>query len=581
MRNPEKWWPWAAGGALLLCLVLSRIVPRGYVLACFADIAGIVFLGIATLVMVWNARSARGRQRGFWTLMTAGFALWLGTIVGWAYYEVVLRRELPDPFAGDVILFLHVVPIMAAVGLRPHVAERDERLHLNALNFLMLLVWWIFLYLFVVFPDEYVIMKVGVYTRNYDLLYLVENLLLLAALGLVAMTSRGKWRSLYWNLLGAQSLYTLGSESMNSAIARNQYYSGSLWDVPFLASVCLFVWAALKARKQNLQPEEAVAGPRLWGTVVNRLAMVAILSLPVMGLGVLLWDHSEPVLRQFRLAVTIAAMLVLGSLLFVKQYLLDQQLARLVSDTASSVDSLQRLHRQVVQKEKLASLGQLVSGAAHELDSPLAAILNFSEQLTKNKSLSAEQLSMTYKIGQQAQRTRDLVLDLLSFAQQTPAEKTLVDVGALLQRAVQMQQLHAEGRKVHTQLEVEPSLPQIWGNANQLFQASMQIIDNASDALGDVGGGTLRISARQQNGELILEFSDTGPGLRDPEKVFDPFYTTKPVGKGAGLGLSATYGVVQNHGGQINCCNKPEGGALFVLRFPIAKEAVGAAGASK
>jgi signal transduction histidine kinase len=102
----------------------------------------------------------------------------------------------------------------------------------------------------------------------------------------------------------------------------------------------------------------------------------------------------------------------------------------------------------------------------------------------------------------------------------------------------------------------------------------MQIIGNAADALEEVGGGTLSVSARQEKDELVLEFSDTGPGMREPEKVFDPFYTTKAVGKGAGLGLSATYGVVQNHGGQIHCHNKPEGGALFVLRFPVVPERV-------
>ena len=112
------------------------------------------------------------------------------------------------------------------------------------------------------------------------------------------------------------------------------------------------------------------------------------------------------------------------------------------------------------------------------------------------------------------------------------------------------------------------------GNVNQLFQVFIEIIENAMDALQEAGGGgSLEITAQREADEVVLQFSDSGPGIRDPQRVFDPFYTTKPVGKGTGLGLSVVYGVVQDHTGQIMCHNKPEGGALFVVRFPVAAEA--------
>jgi signal transduction histidine kinase len=101
------------------------------------------------------------------------------------------------------------------------------------------------------------------------------------------------------------------------------------------------------------------------------------------------------------------------------------------------------------------------------------------------------------------------------------------------------------------------------------------------DALEESGGGTLRITAQMQNGEPVLQFADTGPGLREPERVFDPFYTTKPVGKGTGLGLSAVYGVIQDHNAQITCQNKPEGGAVFTIRFPSTSGAVPQAEAAR
>jgi two-component system NtrC family sensor kinase len=299
------------------------------------------------------------------------------------------------------------------------------------------------------------------------------------------------------------------------------------------------------------------------------MAMFAILSLPILGYWAVFHLDAPVQLRHFRLLVTLAAMLVLGMCVFIRQYLLDHELMRLLDTSQRSLENLQRLQSQLVQKEKLASLGQLVAGAAHEINNPLAAILGYSELLSNNEGLGANQVSMARKIGQQARRTRELVSDLLSFAQHAPAEKALVDVGALLHRAVQMETLRLEGKKIHAETRVAPGLPRIWGNANQLFQCCLQIIGNAIDALDEVGGGTLSVEAWREGDEVVLEFADSGPGIREPLRVFDPFYTTKPIGKGTGLGLSATYGVVQDHRGQITCYNRPGGGAAFVLRFPV------------
>jgi len=252
---------------------------------------------------------------------------------------------------------------------------------------------------------------------------------------------------------------------------------------------------------------------------------------------------------------------------------LDRELVRLLEESRRSLENLQRVQTQLVQREKLASLGQLVAGAAHEINNPLAAILGYSELLATNDGLASEQVTMVHKIGQQARRTRDLVSGLLSFAQQAPAKKTLVEIGPLLHRIVHVETGNLESRRIRVETKVASDLPRIWGNSNQLFQCCLQIVGNAMDALEDVGGGVLTVSARREGSEVVLEFSDTGPGIREPQRVFDPFYTTKPIGKGTGLGLSATYGTVQDHQGQIACYNRGEGGAVFVLRFPVVEGA--------
>jgi two-component system NtrC family sensor kinase len=214
----------------------------------------------------------------------------------------------------------------------------------------------------------------------------------------------------------------------------------------------------------------------------------------------------------------------------------------------------------------------LVAGAAHEIDHPLNAIMKYSEKLWSNQRLTPEQDSLVRKIVHHSQRTRDLISSLLSFAQQSSGEKTMVDLGMLLQRSVQMRELQRHDQKIRVETSLDPNLPRVWGDGHQLFQAFVQIVENALDALEEAGGGLLRVSAQAQGNEVVVQFSDSGPGIKEPHRVFDPFYTTKPIGKGTGLGLSAVYGVVQDHQGQITCQNNPQGGASFVLRLRIASK---------
>jgi signal transduction histidine kinase len=571
MPSGRQWRIVSLAGLALLYALVSLIIPKGFGLLAFGDIAQTAILFLAFVAMLANAFSTRGQIRLFWGLMAVGCLLWSCNLALWTLYEVILRRTLPDPFVGDVVLFIHVVPFMAAVALRPHLSH-EKKLHFSTLNFLVLLVWWVFLYAFIVFPDEYVALNVAVYSPHYDLLYLVENIAFLVGLGVLTWNSRGAWKAIYRNLFVASALYSVSSQALNSAIARGQYYTGSLYDIPLIASVCWMIWAALLARELKPPSEPAPSKLSAWQMLAPRLAMLAILSLPLMGYWAWFRDSSPPNLRQFRLVVTLAAMLVLGLFIFIRQFLMDRELVRLLEESRSSLENMKRLQTELVQREKLASLAQLVSGAAHEINNPLAAILGYSELLAAQSNLESNQASMARKIGQQARRTRELVSSLLSFAQQSPGEKTLLDMGSIVQRALQMKMLRSENKNIRLESRIAADLPQIWGNVNQMFQCCVEIIGNATDALEEVGGGVFSASVLQEGDELVMEFSDSGPGIRDPQRIFDPFYTTKAVGKGMGLGLSVTYGVVQDHQGQITSENRPEGGAIFILRFPVAKQ---------
>ena len=561
-------WFVAAAGYTLAFAVVSLIAHKSLGLTLFADLAGLVMMLAGLAACAANTTSRPTEERSFWALIALGFALWIANQTAWTVWENILHRPIPDPFAFDIILFFHAVPMIAAVAWRPDFASKRGKALLSVLNFLMLFGWWVFLYAFIVFPHQYVTHDFENYNHYYDGLYAVENALLVAVLALAVFTGSGGWRRLYSHLLFPSVLYAINSQLLDRAAADKTYYSGSIYDVPLIATVAWITAASLSAREWKLETVKYNLHPG-WKKLVGRLAMLAILSLPVLGLWTVLEDTSSPASRSFRVFAVLGAMLLLGTFVFLRQYLQDQALMALLKESRRAYESQKELQRQLVQKEKLASLGNLVAGAAHDINHPLNAVMTHSDELWAKARLTEEQDAMLRKIVNQARRTQDLITNLLSFAQQAPGEKTAVDLSVLLTRAIQMLESRRRGSKIQFRLSIEPEFPRVFANANQLFQAFIEIIENAMDALEESGGGVLEINAQCQDTDVVLQFSDNGPGLRDPERVFDPFYTTKPVGKGTGLGLSAVYGVIQDHAGQITCCNKPEGGAQFTVRLPV------------
>jgi len=555
-----------------LAFVLAPVVfPNPFFRLAMGDAVPLLVIAAAFIVSARNAFDSRGHTRLFWSLMTAGMAMWCFNQACWMWFEVVIRKPLPDPFGGDVVLFLHVVPIMAAVSIRPHEADEREGMLPSALNVIILLVWWVVVYAFFVFPEEYIVTDVAVYNPRWNLLYFIEGMILIAVSASAFLTSSRSWRDLYRNIFFASALYTFASEAMNAALARGAYKTGGIYDLPFLGATLGFLWVAIAGRRclRDIQMMPSIT--RASRPVAPELAKLALLSLPIMGYWALFLSNQQPYLRQVRFAVAMGGVVILAFVVFLKQHLLDQKLLQLLNHSRKSFDNLQRLQGRVIQQAKLASLGELVALAAGELEHPLSAILSSSERMAASSNLNREQLSNAQKIGQQARRTRELVSDLLSFSQQTPGEKSFLELKPLLQRAVQMEGFKVENKKISLTVESNDPLPRVLGNPNQLLQAFLQIIENAVDALQEIGGGRLQVSLWREADEVVVQFADSGPGLRDPERVFDPFYTTKPVGKGTGLGLSATYGVIQDHKGQITCYNRPEGGAAFEIRLPVVK----------
>ncbi len=237
MKRFAQWQVAAVAGFLLLYTIVSLTARRGFALTAFSDISGAGLWLITVVVMLWAAFSNQGRTRWFWILLAAGAAMVGSNLAAWFYYEVIARRSPPDPFWADIPLFLQPVPMMAAAALRPGSRQQEQKFHLSTLNFLILLFWWIFVYMFLVFPNEYILPNKTSFNNYYYVLFVLEFGVLQAVLGGMAVVAQGAWRKIYWHLFFAGSLYLLAYQWLNAALGRDEYYSGSIYDVPNYAAI--------------------------------------------------------------------------------------------------------------------------------------------------------------------------------------------------------------------------------------------------------------------------------------------------------------------------------------------------------
>jgi signal transduction histidine kinase len=549
--------------------VISLVVQRGPFLTAYGDFAQLAAAGFACAGLFMNSTTPQKRSRVFWILLGAGCGIWLIGQGVWTYYEVFLRQDAPNPFVGDVILFLHPVSMIGALALNPYDQRDDLNVHIGYIDFSLLLVWWIYLYLFAVIPWQFVAPNLLSYGVAYDYLAGIENAVLIAGFAVLIAKTHGAWRNVYTHLFGAALVYGASSVLINVAIDRNEYYTGSPYDLLLVASFVWFGTAGIIAHQLKPQREALPYNEetRKWVAIV---AMLAVFSIPVMALWSLWADSIPREVSSFRVAVTQITLVVAAVLIAVRQRMVDRDRLRLLAESRKSIEHLRIFQAQMVQSEKLVSLGQLAAGAAHEINNPLTGVLGYSDLLIDDGSLNERQRAIAEKIRILARRIKTLVSSLLSFARQVPSEKTELDLNHVVSSALHLSNLDLRGTPISVENLVDESLSPIVGDANQILQVFFNLISNAVDALEEVGGGKLVIRGSEHDGKVLLEFSDSGPGIKSPGQVFDPFFTTKPVGKGTGLGLSICYGIVQEHRGHIECYNRQEGGATFLVGFPTA-----------
>jgi len=229
------------------------------------------------------------------------------------------------------------------------------------------------------------------------------------------------------------------------------------------------------------------------------------------------------------------------------------------------------LHERLLQSEKMASVGQLVSGVAHELNNPLTGVMGFA-QLLLARDLEDGVRTQIQTIYDEAERAAKIVQNLLSFARRRKPTKEMADLNALLQRVLELRSYDFAVRNISLDMTLDTRMDRVWVDADQIQQVLFNVIKNAEQAMIDAhGGGRLTVVTRGSPAAVRVSIGDDGPGI-PPEiqrRIFDPFFTTKDAGEGTGLGLTICYGIIEEHGGRIWVEEKPEGGSVFHIELPV------------
>jgi hypothetical protein len=268
-------------------------------------------------------------------------------------------------------------------------------------------------------------------------------------------------------------------------------------------------------------------------------------------------------------ATTAGRTLVLNIAIAPLQDTLEQTGALVVIE---DVTSRIRLEEQLQQREKLSSIGLLAAGVAHEVNTPLTGVSSYTQMLMGMLQDTDPKHALLQKVRRQAERATNIVNNLLNFSRTGGAtEFTEVDIKRVLDDTLQLLEPQLRGNQIDIVRDYDPDAPRVFGNAGQLQQVFTNLLLNARDAI--TAGGSIRISTLpSEDHSLVIEVADSGMGIA-PEnvaKIYDPFYTTKGVGRGTGLGLAVSYGIVQEHSGHISVESTPGGGTTFRISLPTA-----------
>lgn len=574
-----------AGAAFLLLYAIASIAT-GQQLSALGNFAQLVPPLAYAAFSLWLGGRSRGQVRTFWNLNAIYGVMWAIGQAVWTYLDL-WRGGVGTISPTDPLFFVSSIPLAAALYGQP---ERDRPrwiVDIVLLDLTLIALFSAFVYIYFIVTIVVTDGREDLYNDNFRQVMNARNLLLAAwAAWVWRKASSSQWRRVLGIFAAALGLIFLGGVTNDVVEMAGNSGSGSLWDIVYMAPFVVMLIAAATACDLRLfEPAEpAPAMSRL--PVVSMIAITLLVAIPVIDVVARQFLEVSSATESLRMRVTVLTMIPFGIVVVVREFLSRRALIRSGQDLAST-------REQLVQKEKLAAVGQLVSGVAHELNNPLQGVLGYAELMlaTRPASLEAEELTA---IRDNANRAAGIVRNLLTFAGRTSTSRSWQQINSIIRDAMGAREEHLAGTGIDVRIDTAERLPLVYVDQNRLEDVILNLIENAEAAIADRRDGTSPsgIVPERARGEIVVTtrlvhdpdrivvaVADNGSGLKDEDlsRVFDPFFTTREVGKGTGLGLSVCYGIVREHGGQISARNQPQGGAIFSVELPVMAESVIAA----
>ena len=581
-----------AGAVFLLVYAVLALVT-GQRVAALGDIAQLIPPMVYGGFTLWLARRSRGQVRVFWNLNAVHAFMWAIGQGVWTYLDL-FAGGVPVISPTDPLFFISSIPLAAALYGRP---ERDRPrwlFEIVLLDLVLIALFSAFIYIYFVVTIAVTDGREDLYNSNLTQLLNARNLLLaLWAMWVWRTASSAAWQ----RVLGVYALAlfaTFAGGLVYDVISQNgTYIPGGLADLSFMAPYLAMAIAAAMACDANLfEPdEEAPALSKL--PVVSMIAITLLVAIPAIDEVARRLLTVSPETEQLRTRVAIAILIPFGIVVVVREFLSRRALIRAGHDLAST-------RQQLVQREKLAAVGQLVSGVAHELNNPLQGVLGYAELMLAAKP-AAQDTEELRAIRDNANRAAGIVRNLLTFAGRTTSARSWQQINRVVRDAIAAREGQLQASGIDLTFDAADRLPLVYLDAPRLEDVVTNLIQNAEAAIAtrrdgkalsrivpEKAPGEIMITTRLENDpdRIFVEVADNGSGLKqeDLHRVFDPFFTTREVGQGTGLGLSVCYGIVREHGGQITAKNGAVGGAVFTIELPVMAEsfvAVSAAAVSQ
>jgi signal transduction histidine kinase/ActR/RegA family two-component response regulator len=559
-------WRWIAAVALVLAAqaVAAAVLGPGSKLTAFSYILLFLLIIVATCAFAYNSFVGRDGSRSFWGLLALGMAVWALDQWLWIYYQFRFHTGMPNRSIGDPALFLHIVPLMAALATRPHLMPSTRRFHQTTFSFLLLLFFWVFLYAYFVFPYQFLFPDPGVYCLRYNSLYFCESIAFISLAGILIHRSALPWKSLYAHLLGAAGLYALTSEWVNNAInngATHPYYPGCFYDLGFTAAACWFILVAIQGRNLSASCQR----PAAFNTRLARYAAVsAILGavmVPLLGIWTLYNVKTPLPFQKAQLLIILIFASIFAPLVFLQMYVANLDLHKEISVRHKAEDELREATAAAQAANRAKA--EFLANMSHEIRTPMNGILGMTE-LALESQLTAEQRECLQMTKSSAESLLTIINDILDFSKVDAGKLEMESVDfdlkdTLVQIAKTFAQ-RAAAKDLHLVCVIRPDVAEfVTGDPTRLRQIIVNLLSNALK-FTDQGKIVLRVESEPSASALgLLHFSvqDTGIGIarEKQELIFKAFEqadgsTTRKFG-GTGLGLTISGRLVQLMGGTI------------------------------